>query len=50
MFAPADRVFLSATGYVRPQATPTKLRTVVSWMPGSVAGARWDQLATIGRP
>ncbi|MEU6355229.1 iron ABC transporter permease [Streptomyces sp. NPDC047072] len=40
-------VFLSATSFVQLQASPNELRTVMFWMLGSVAGARWDQIPTV---
>ncbi|MFF6995795.1 FecCD family ABC transporter permease [Streptomyces sp. NPDC008313] len=41
-------VFLSATSFVQIQATPNELRSVLFWTLGSVAGAQWDQLPTVG--
>ncbi|MGX2995788.1 FecCD family ABC transporter permease [Streptomyces sp. JNUCC 64] len=40
-------VLLSATSYIQLHASPTELRTVMFWMLGSVAGARWDQVPTV---
>ncbi|MEU1177784.1 iron ABC transporter permease [Streptomyces sp. NPDC005820] len=40
-------VLLSVTSFVQLLATPTELRTVMFWMLGSVAGARWSQLPTV---
>ncbi|MEW2299240.1 iron ABC transporter permease [Streptomyces sp. NPDC006655] len=40
-------LFLAATSYLQLRATPTELRTVMFWMLGSVAGARWDQLPIV---
>lgn len=40
-------LFLAATSYVQLRATPTELRTVMFWMLGSVAGAKWDQLPVV---
>ncbi|MFC0598083.1 FecCD family ABC transporter permease [Streptomyces palmae] len=40
-------LFLAATSYLQLRATPTELRTVMFWMLGSVAGAKWDQLPIV---
>jgi iron complex transport system permease protein len=40
-------VFLAATSFLQLQATPTELRTVMFWMLGSVAGAKWSQLPIV---
>ncbi|MBR8642793.1 iron ABC transporter permease [Streptomyces tuirus] len=40
-------LFLAATSYLQLRATPTELRTVMFWMLGSVAGAKWDQLPVV---
>lgn len=40
-------LFLAATSYLQLQATPTELRTVMFWMLGSVAGAKWGQLTIV---
>ncbi|MEZ3181806.1 iron ABC transporter permease [Streptomyces pimonensis] len=40
-------LFLAATSYLQLRATPTELRTVMFWMLGSVAGAKWEQLPVV---
>ncbi|MCS0637583.1 iron ABC transporter permease [Streptomyces sp. LP05-1] len=40
-------LFLAATSYLQLRATPTELRTVMFWMLGSVAGAKWEQLPLV---
>ncbi|MER0245517.1 iron ABC transporter permease [Streptomyces sp. HSW2009] len=41
-------LFLAGTSYLQLQATPTELRSVMFWMLGSVAGAKWNQLGLVG--
>ncbi len=40
-------LFLAGTSYLQLQATPTELRSVMFWMLGSVAGAKWNQLGLV---
>ncbi|TVL91646.1 iron ABC transporter permease [Streptomyces sp. SAJ15] len=40
-------LLLAATSYLQLRATPTELRTVMFWMLGSVAGAKWEQLPIV---
>jgi iron complex transport system permease protein len=40
-------VLTAATSFVQIQATPNELRSVMFWLMGSVAGARWPQLQVV---